>query len=73
MIDLRDGVFFLERPNQLRGDEDEGGSKGPEVESDLDEGRCFHMGEVGEETGKEREREGGENEAKKENRRREGG
>lgn len=55
MIDLRDGVFFLERPNQLRGDEDEGGSKGPEVESDLDEGRCFHMGEVG---GGNREREG---------------
>lgn len=73
MIDLRDGVFFLERPNQLRGDKDEGGSKGPEVESDLDEGRCFHMGKEG---GGNREREG-EREAKKrrekENRRREGG
>ena len=40
---LQNGDFFLDRPNQFR----RGGSKeAPEVESDLEEGRYFHMGKV---------------------------
>lgn len=40
---LQNGDFFLDRPNQFR----RGGSKeAPEVESDLEEGRYFHMGKA---------------------------
>ena len=54
---LQNGDFFLDRPNQFR----RGGSKeAPEVESDLEEGRCFHMGKV----------EKGENEVMKKERKR---
>ena len=55
---LQNGDFFLDRPNQFR----RGGSKeAPEVESDLEEGRYFHMGKV----------EKGENEVMKKERKRE--
>lgn len=66
-IDLRNGDFFLDRPNQFRGEgakEAEEWSKVPLVESDLEEGRCFHMGRVREMAGREKER--GESGRKKE-------
>lgn len=51
----------MDRPNQFR----RGGSKeAPEVESDLDEGRYFHMGKV--EKKGENEVEKGEEEKEKE-------